>query len=336
MDKLTVLMADRRSRTYIDLIRQRTPPGFELVAPETGDEAELIDLVGRSDVLLFRNRKIGREVIEAGPHLKLIQKLGVTKDAVDLEAAGEVGIPVAGMPLAGSRAVAELTWALLLALSKNILSANQSVVDAEYQSFGLEPKPTSETSIAFQWMQIPVVELFGTTLGIVGLGEIGIEVAKRARSFDMTVLYYKRRQLLNQDERDLGVQYRPLDELLQEADFVSLHIPHTSQTEELIGPRELALMKSSAYLINTCRGGVVDEGALTSALESDTIAGAGLDVFQEEPLPVTSPLRRLENVVLTPHIGGGSGKPNLEKEIDDVFENIDRVVRGEAPMHLFT
>jgi phosphoglycerate dehydrogenase-like enzyme len=185
-------------------------------------------------------------------------------------------------------------------------------------------------------MQIPMVEVFVKTLGIVGLGEIGTELAKRAHAFDMKILYYKRRRLSEEAERELGIEYCSLDDLLRESDFVSLHVPHTKETDKLIGQRELALMKPSAFLINTSRGGVVDEDALYEALASKTITGAGLDVFREEPLPASSPLLKLDNVVLTPHIGGGSGEPNLYKEIHDVLANVDRVARGEDPQYILS
>jgi phosphoglycerate dehydrogenase-like enzyme len=152
----------------------------------------------------------------------------------------------------------------------------------------------------------------------------------------MEILYYKRHRLSEEAERELGIAYRSLDDLLRESDFVSLHVPHTKETDKLIGQRELALMKPSAFLINTSRGGVVDEDALYKALASKAIAGAGLDVFREEPLPASSPLLKLDNVILAPHIGGGSGGPNLHKEIRDVLANVAQVARGEKPQHILS
>jgi phosphoglycerate dehydrogenase-like enzyme len=163
-----------------------------------------------------------------------------------------------------------------------------------------------------------------------------MELAKRAQAFDMRVLYTKRRRLARAFERRVGIEFRPLSELLRESDFVSLHTPHSAQTEKLIGRRELALMKPSSFLINTCRGGVVDEDALCEALSSGGIAGAGLDVFREEPLPADGCLRDLPNVILTPHVGGGSGAPNLYREIRDILSNVARAARGEEPLHLLS
>jgi phosphoglycerate dehydrogenase-like enzyme len=334
MQTFKVLMADPPSPTYLQWMRDLLPESLDLIAPETPDDEALLDLVKEVDFLVCRRRVIGREVIQAGKKLKLIQTFGMTRGNVDLSAAKEAGIPVAGMPLAGCMVVADLAMTFLLALSKNLLRAHQATVNAEYQSLGLEPKLTSERSHAFQWMQIPMVEVFVKTLGIVGLGEIGTEMAKRARAFKMMVLYHKRHRLPEEAERELGIEYRSLEDLLRESDFVSLNVPHTEGTDKLIGQQELALMKPSAFLINTSRGGVVDEDALYKALASKAIAGAGLDVFREEPLPASSPLLKLDNVILTPHIGGGSGEPNLYKEIRDVLANVARFARGEEPQYI--
>lgn len=328
------LMADPPSVTYLEWMRELLPDGVELFAPEGPEEEDLLISVGKADSLIARRRRISREVIEAGENLRLIQLFGITRSNVDLTAANEAGIPVAGMPLAGCMTVADLTMTLLLALSRNLIRAHESTVNAGYLELGLEPRLTGERTHAFQWMHIPVVEVYDKTLGLVGLGEIGTEVSKRARAFDMRVLYFRRNRLSGDAERALGVEYRSLEGVLRESDFVSLHVPHTEETERLIGHREFSMMKPSAFLINTCRGGVVDEDALFEALARGTIAGAGLDVFREEPLSATSPLLELGNVILTPHIGGGTGEPNLVKEIRDVLANVDRVARGEKPLHV--
>lgn len=334
MGNLQVLLADLLSPTYLEWMKKFLPEGLDLMAPETPDDQALLNLVKEADFLVCRRRTIGQEVIQAGRKLKLIQTFGMTRGSVDLAAAKEAGVPVAGMPLAGCMVVADLAVTLLLALSKNLVRSHQATVNAEYKALGLQPKLTSERSHAFQWMQIPMVEVFFKTLGIIGLGEIGTETAKRAQAFEMTVLYYKRHRLPEEAEQRLGVHYRSLDDLLQESDFVSLNVPHTEETERLIGQRELALMKPSAFLINTSRGGIVDEDALYKALASKSIAGAGLDVFREEPLPASSPLLKLDNVILTPHIGGGTGEPNLHQEIRDVLANVARVARGEKPRYI--
>ncbi len=183
-----------------------------------------------------------------------------------------------------------------------------------------------------------IQEVRRKTLGIVGFGEIGTEIAKRARAFEMDVLYYKREPLPATMEESLGVQSTSLDELLARSDFVSVNVPHSDSTHRMIGARELGLMKPSAYLINTCRGPVVDEAALVDALRNGTIAGAGLDVFDYEPLPADSPLIDLAktgNVILTPHIGGGTGGAR-EKQMRDVLDNVVTFIRGDQPRNLIT
>ncbi|HBY93007.1 MAG TPA: hypothetical protein DEP84_03425 [Chloroflexi bacterium] len=331
-----VVLADPPEPYYLEWMQAALPDGMELAVPPPGDEMALYALVREADFLLTRKRFIGRELIRAGKHLRLIQQFGLTRDLVDLAAAREVGIPVAGMPLAGAMAVAELVMTLLLALSKNLRRAHEATADGEYRKLGLEPKTTSQSSIAFQWMRLPAVEVYGKTLGIVGLGEIGLETARRARAFRMRIVYHKRKRLPEERERAWGASYRLLDDLLRESDFVSLSVPHTQETDRLIGKRELDLMKPSAFLINTCRGGVVDEDALYQVLAAGRIAGTGLDVFRKEPLPAESPLAHLENVILTPHIGGGSGEPNLIQEVHDVLENVARVANGEHPWYVET
>jgi phosphoglycerate dehydrogenase-like enzyme len=175
-------------------------------------------------------------------------------------------------------------------------------------------------------------EVRGKTLGLIGFGEIGTEVARRARAFEMNVIYSKREPLPAAIEDMLGVRAAPLDDLLRSSDFVSLHVPHGPETDRLIGARELALMKPTASIINTCRGPVIDEEALIAALCDGTIASAGLDVFTLEPLQFDSPLTRLDNVILTPHIGGGTGGAR-EKQMRDVLDNVVRFARGGPLQH---
>ena len=175
-----------------------------------------------------------------------------------------------------------------------------------------------------------MAEINRKTLGLIGFGEIGMEVARRARGFDMEVLYYRRRPLPAVWEERLGVRRADLEELLETSDFVSLHAPHTPETEKLLNQERLTLMKPSAVLVNTSRGGLVDEDALARALSERRVAGAALDVFIEEPLPKDHAFNNLENVVLSPHTGGGSGG-GQKLLIHQVLENVARFrTRGEA------
>jgi glyoxylate reductase len=173
----------------------------------------------------------------------------------------------------------------------------------------------------------------GKTLGIVGMGRIGSAVARRARGFDMTILYTKRSRLSGAEERDLQATYVPLDDLLRRADFVSLNAAFTPETHHLIGARELSLMKPTAILINTARGPMVDEAALVEALKSRRIAGAGLDVYEEEPR-VHPGLLSLSQAVLTPHLGSAVGELR-EQMAHVVVDNIQAVIKGERPPNLY-
>jgi phosphoglycerate dehydrogenase-like enzyme len=307
--------------------------GFSVAATADGEASPSASQLADVEAIVTRTRPVSADVIAASPNLKLVQKYGGRPDRLDLDAAKAARVAVAVMPLRGCIEVAELAMTLLLALSKQLVEAHRATVAGAYRELGLEPTPTSQRVHAFQWMKLPhLQEVRGKTLGLVGFGEIGTEVAKRARAFDMDVIYAKREPLPSHIEEMLGVRAMPLDDLLRQSDFVSLHVPHSEATDKLIGARELALMKPTASLINTCRGPVVDEEALIAALQDGKIASAGLDVFVLEPLQYDSPLTQLDNVILTPHIGGGTGGAR-EKQMRDVLDNVVRFARGEPLLH---
>jgi phosphoglycerate dehydrogenase-like enzyme len=334
------------TRTYRMLMLDPTPDperefmqsllpeaGFTVTATAEDDPGPPPEFLADAEAIVTRTRPVTAEIIAASPNLKLVQKYGGRPDRLDLDAASEAGVAVAVMPLRGCIAVAELAMTLILALSKQLVEAHRTTVSGAYRDLGLEPTPSSQRVHAFQWMKLPhLQEVRGKTLGLIGFGEIGTEVAKRARAFDMNVLYFKREPLPAAIEEMLGVRAASLDDLLRQSDFVSLHVPHSPETDKLIGARELALMKPTASLINTCRGPVVDEEALITALRDGTIASAGLDVFELEPLQYDSPLTQCDNVILTPHIGGGTGGAS-EKQMRDVLENVVRFARGEPVLN---
>lgn len=335
MHPFNLVFLDPSFARDLDLARSMVPEGeiaVHVVDLEGGDAARAA-LLAEADILVTRAEPVTAEVLAAAPKVKLVQKYGGRGDRLDLEAARQAGVQVALMPLCGCIAVAEMAMTLILALSKQLIDAHEATVTGAYRELGLEPVRTSQRVHAFQWMRLPnLQEIRRKTLGIVGFGEIGTEIAKRARAFEMEVIYYNRTPLPADIEQQLGVRGVSLDELLRTADFVSLNVPHTPETDKLIGARELALMKPTAYLVNTCRGPVVDEAALIEALRSRQIAGAGLDVFEYEPLPADSPLTQLDNVILAPHIGGGTGGAR-EKQLRDVLDNVVRFVRGEPVQH---
>jgi D-3-phosphoglycerate dehydrogenase len=327
-------MLDPTPESERDFMQSLLPKDeFTVTATAEDDAGPSPELLADAEAIVTRTRPVTAETIAASPGLKLVQKYGGRPDRLDFDAAKDAGVAVAVMPLRGCIAVAELAMTLILALSKQLVAAHRATVTGAYRELGLEPTPSNQRVHAFQWMKLPHLrEVQGTTLGIIGFGEIGTEVAKRARAFDMNVLYFKREPLPAAIEAMLGVRAAPLDDLLRESDFVSLHVPHGPETDRLIGARELDLMKPTASLINTCRGPVIDEEALITALRDGTIASAGLDVFTLEPLQFDSPLTQLDNVILTPHIGGGTGGAR-EKQMRDVLDNVARFAKGDPLLH---
>jgi len=316
-------------------IFEREIPGGRFQSPAGESASELFDLVAGADVLLTRGGAIGADLIERGRgRLKLAHVLGRYPIQVDLGAARGAGITVATMPHGGAMAVADHTMALLLAVARKIVPGHLGVANGAYEALGREPQPSSEWSFAFNWLGFPdVVEIHGKTLGLIGFGEIGMEVARRARGFDMEVLYHRRRRLSEVWEEKLGVRFAPLEALLASSDVVSLHAPHTTATEKLLNADHLARLKPTAILVNTSRGALVDEDALAAALAEGRLAGAGLDVFVQEPLPKSHPFVRLDNVVLAPHTGGGSGG-GQRRLIGQVLDNVARFARGQEPKNI--
>ena len=309
--------------------------GCDLTWVEDLDDDAAPDTLRGACALVTNQRRVTKQIIHAAvPNLQLIQVQGRAPWAVDHKAAREAGVPVSFMPHRGAIAVAEHTFALLLGLMRKLVAGHAGTAGADYRALGIEPIRTAERIIAFNWLGFSDLrQLYGLTIGLIGLGDIGLEVARRARAFDMNVLYTKRRPLLTEYEEMVGVRYTPLNELLDHSDVVSIHAPHTPETERLIDGAALSRMKDTAILVNTARGGLVDEDALTACLRDRGIAGAGLDVFLDEPLPAGHALLTLDNVLLSPHVGGGTGG-GQKGMVADIMANIERVARGEQPVHL--
>lgn len=334
MSPFRLVATDPFPDRYQALFTSQLPgPDVTFACPRSEDPAELAALLEDADVILTRWRGIDRRVLEQAGRARLVQVLGRYPLGVDLAAARAAGVAVATMPHRGAIAVAEQALALMLAVARQAVTGDTGTRAARYRTLGLSPVATSETVIAFNWLKLPVTELYGRTLGLVGFGEIGREVARRAGAFDMHVQYYQRRRLAPSDERMTGGTFARLDDLLASSDYVSLHVPHTPETERLMDAARLGRMKPGAVLVNTARGGLVDESALAGALESGHLGGAGLDVFVDEPLPAGHPFLKLDRVVLSPHVGGGSGGGN-KGNVKDALDNIARWARGEPPHHL--
>jgi phosphoglycerate dehydrogenase-like enzyme len=335
MEQFNVLFADPKGPSDFEWIAQLpSAQGLQLLAPVDASAQAMAALLPEADAIVTQHAPITADLLAAAPRLKLIQRHGTRPDGIDLDAAHAAGVAVATMPLHGSIAVAELAMTLILALSKNLVRAHAATTSGAYRELGVEPIRTEQRKHKFQWMnmQAQMFEVVGHTLGIIGFGEIGTETARRARAFGMSVIYNKRTRLPAGTELAEGVTFAAKDELLQTADFVLLSTPLTPETEKMIGAGELALMKPSAFLVNICRGGVIDEAALVEALQTRRIAGAGLDVFVYEPIPYDHPLLQCENVILTPHIGGGTGGAR-DRQMGDVLANVARFAADGSLAH---
>lgn len=264
-------------------------PRFEVVERTGLQDAALGDALADADAVLVRSAaRITRPVIERATRLRVIGRAGVGVDTIDVDAATEHGIAVLTAPSGNTTSAAELTIALMLAVARRIPAADRSMKAGEWDRKRLDG-----------------VELHGKTLGLVGAGRIGGEVARRARAFGMTVLAYDP-HLAAERARALEIELLPLDTVLARADVLSLHVPLTDATAGLIGDAQLGTMKRGAFIVNAARGGVLDEEALVRRLEDGHLGGAALDVFETEPLPPDHPLRRIPSVVLTPHLGAST------------------------------
>lgn len=328
-EPIRLLLADGAATKFALRVRESPQARqFNLLLADEGTEAALRALAPEADAILSYQAEVAASLIEAAPALKLIQKQGLNCKNIDVAAATRCNVRVATLSLMRSVTVAEHALALMLACARKIIPGHQAVTGAVYREIDLEPMVTSQRNYRGNWPGIKGVgELFQATAGIVGMGDIGMEIAKRCRAFGMSVVYHQRTPHPPAVENELGVRYLPLDDLLSTADYVVLVIPHTPESEGLIGARELARMKPSATLINVGRGGLIDEDALFAALQAGRIAMAGLDVYRKEPLPATSPLLTLPNVVLLPHMGGGSYR-GWEIDIPAALQNIQRFFAG--------
>ena len=298
-----------------DAAREMIPSGFDLVIAEA-PSAEFDSALKSATYLVgFVDMLVNEDLFAKGPNLRLVQLLSAGYDRADIDAARQAGVPISNNGGANSTAVSEHALMLMLATSRQLISQHANVAGGRWRGNNT-PK---------------LHELRNKTLGIVGLGSIGRKTARLALAFGMNVNYYDIERLSESEEDDLGVRFRLLREILRESDLISLHVPLNDSTHHMIGTAELAEMKSSAILINTGRGPVIDEAALHDALTSDGIAAAGLDVFDQEPPSADNPLLGLDNVVLTAHMAGPTFESNTAR-VRNAFDNVQRVARGEAPL----
>lgn len=283
------------------------------------DRQELILKVkDKQGLLPMLSDSINEELLTGAPHLKMIANFGVGYNNIDVRGASARGIIVSNTPGVLTDATAELTFALILAVSRRIVEGDKMVREGRFKF----------------WAPMLFLgrEVTGKTLGIIGMGKIGRAVAVRAGAFDMRILYHNRKRINSKEEKNLRAEYVDLKKLLMESDFVSLNLPLTEETKHLIGGNELSLMKSTAFLINTSRGPVIDEKALVEVLRVKKIGGAGLDVYENEP-SLTPGLTELDNVILLPHVGSGTLETRIKMGTLAV-ENLIAGLEGRTPPNL--
>jgi len=297
-----------RLRTIADV--KMNPDSSEILA-----RSKLLAAVKKCDILFsLLHDTVDRAVIAANPKLKGLATMNITPDRIDVAEATRRGIPVTVIPPIVAESVADLHLGLMLAVARRMIEGDRSVRASHF--------PGSQSN------HLAGSFVHGKTIGLVAVGRIGHATAVRARGFGMRLIYWGPRRK-PELERELQMEYRPLDQLLAEADFVSLHPPLNAETHHMISDKQFALMKPSAYIINTARGAVIDEAALVRALKKKKIAGAGLDVFENEP-KVPAALLKMKNVVLTPHLG------SAVMELRDVManivvDNIQAMIDGRMP-----
>lgn len=297
------------------------PPGFRI---ETIAKADLPARIGEIEYLLgMEPGWIDDDVLARASQLKLVQLMNVGYDSFNVEGARKAKLPVAVNGGANAISVAEHAVMFILALLRRLTLLDENVRTGKWRG-GREPTEGG-------WGRLRIHEVWSQTVGIVGMGRIGQNVAARLRPFEPgEIVYYDPIRPSAERETAMGVRYLPLDELLATADIVTLHVPLMPETRHMIDARALKLMKQDAVIVNTSRGGLIDEAALAEALANGTIAGAGLDVFAQEPPPADHPLFTLKNALLTPHMAGPTWE-SWPRRFQNCFENIQRVARGGDP-----
>lgn len=280
---------------------------------------ELISGISDKDgMLCLLTDEIDEEVIDSGRNLRIIANYAVGYNNIDVSAATKRKIPVTNTPGVLTDTTADMAWALIFAIARRVVEADKFTREGMYKGWGP--------------MMFLGGDIYRKTLGIVGLGRIGKSVVRRAKGFDMRVLYFDAFRADEKVEKELSIKYVSLEELLKESDFVSIHVPLLPSTHHLIGEKELLMMKKTAYLINNSRGPVIDEEALVKALRDKEIAGAALDVFENEP-EISPGLADLENVVLTPHISSASIETRTKMAVI-AAENLLAGLKGIRPPNI--
>ena len=273
---------------------------------------------GSAAVISYLTDRIDQDIIDRSTKLKIIANYGAGFNNIDVTYASERGIWVTNTPNILHETTADLTWAMILGAARRIVSADRYMREGKFHGWGAELFLGGDG--------------YEKTLGIIGLGEIGRSVARRAIGFNTRTLYHQRNCLPKEEEKELNVEFSSLEKILRESDFLTLHVPLTDETEYMIGNDEIALMKKTAYLIHTARGKVIDDYALVAALREGRLAGAALDVYEDEP-ELTEGMRELDNLMILPHIGSASFETR-DKMALLVADNILDALEGRTPRSL--
>jgi len=280
----------------------------------------IIEKAAKVDALAtLLSDKIDAEVFDAAPKLRIVAQMAVGFDNIDLAEATKRGIYVTNTPGVLTETTADFAWTLLMAVARRVVEGDKYV-------------RTGQWKVGWHPMMLQGRDIYGATLGIVGLGRIGCAIAKRAKGFDMKVLYND--VIRRPDfEKEYGIEYVDVDYLFKNSDFITVNVPLMKETHHLVNEKKLKMMKKTAYIINNARGPVVDEKALYKALEEGWMAGAGLDVFEQEPTPIDNPLLKLDNVVVAPHISSASYETR-SKMAEMTAENLVAFFEGKTPPNL--
>ncbi|MCC7046029.1 MAG: 2-hydroxyacid dehydrogenase [Alphaproteobacteria bacterium] len=301
------------------MVRDALRPGFELMTLETPDEAECLTKLAEADAVICSAEHFTRERIAAAKRLRIAQHQGVGfHDTVDWPALAERGIPLAITPGGTSTGVSEHTLMLMFAVMKRL-----PYLDSELR----------QGRFHINQIRHCTYELYGKTVGIIGMGRIGTGLAERLKPFGVRAIYHEIIDIPQARRQELGITQVPLDRLLAESDIVTVHVPLTASTRRMIDAEALARMKPTAFLINAARGGIVDEQALVAALRDGRIAGAALDVFEQEPSGPDHPLYAFPNVVLTPHVAAGT-RDAFGKKMAFAFQNLEAFFDGRPVEYL--
>lgn len=302
-----ILLTNKYSENVLNVVKSLLPIGFEFDSLAEAKKENLLEKAHLADYFLASGRvQIDRDVIQAATKLKMIQRTGVGTDTLDFETLQERNIPVYVNPGINSQSVAEHTILLMLSVLRQLPKVNESVKNGIWKKNDIGIECNS---------------LHGKTIGIIGVGNIGKNVIKMLQPFGVKILYHDLYKLSPEDEKELNITFCNLEELLPKIDILSLHCPLTVETKGMIGEKELSLMKQTSFIVNTGRGLLINESALISALKNRQIRGAGLDVYAKEPVTKDNPLLEMDNVVLTPHVGGLTYE-TFSTMIGDAFENI--------------